>query len=209
MSSSATTSTRRSPATSSTSTVRDAERCDVGRQLRRLDDHRGLCCRLRDAGARRHRGAQVPGDSRRGPGGRHDCDEHGRRRLERPGADGERQRLVVVGGIPGVSVLNRPAWHDANFDDVQDAAERALAGWSVDLYRDGNLQHSALTDANGAWRIIGVAANDTSTTSTSCVSARRARARTPRRSAPPRRRSRMRCSASRTSWCRPTRPWRI
>ena len=58
---------------------------------------------------------------------------------------------IVVGGIPGVSVLAGAAWHDANFDDVQDAGERALAGWSVDLYRDGELQHSALTDSR--WRL--------------------------------------------------------
>jgi uncharacterized repeat protein (TIGR01451 family) len=68
---------------------------------------------------------------------------------------------IVVGGIPGVSVLAGAVWHDANFDDAQDVAERALAGWSVDLFRDGNLQHSALTDADGAWSIIGVAPNDT------------------------------------------------
>ena len=67
---------------------------------------------------------------------------------------------IVVGGIPGVSVLAGAAWHDANFDDVQDAGERALAGWSVDLYRDGELQHSALTAADGAYLIIGVAPND-------------------------------------------------
>jgi large repetitive protein len=68
---------------------------------------------------------------------------------------------IVVGGIPGVSVLAGAAWHDANFDDVQDTAERALAGWSVDLYRDGNLQHTVLTDTDGAYRIIGVVPNDT------------------------------------------------
>ena len=67
---------------------------------------------------------------------------------------------VVVGGTPGVAVLAGAAWHDANFDDVQDAAERALAGWSVDLYRNGILLHTALTGDDGSWRIIGVAPND-------------------------------------------------
>jgi uncharacterized repeat protein (TIGR01451 family) len=67
---------------------------------------------------------------------------------------------IVVGGIPGVAVLNGTAWHDRDFDDVLDIGERRLAGWSVDLYRDGLLLHSALTDANGDYRIIGVEPND-------------------------------------------------
>ncbi|MGH8221636.1 MAG: hypothetical protein ACREQZ_01555, partial [Woeseiaceae bacterium] len=67
---------------------------------------------------------------------------------------------IVVGGIPGFSILNGTAWHDANFDDVQDTGERAMAGWAVDLYRDDQLLHSALTDADGAYRIIGVEPND-------------------------------------------------
>ena len=67
---------------------------------------------------------------------------------------------IVVGGIPGVSVMSGAAWHDANFDDVQSDAERALAGWSVDLYRDDELLHTSQTDANGVYRIIGVEAND-------------------------------------------------
>jgi len=66
----------------------------------------------------------------------------------------------TVGGFPGFSVLNGSAWHDADFDDVQGASERALAGWAVDLYRDGQLVHTALTDAGGAYRIIGVEPND-------------------------------------------------
>lgn len=66
---------------------------------------------------------------------------------------------IVVGSIPGVSALAGTAWHDANFNDVQDAVERALEGWSVELYRDGDLIHTALTDAAGAWQIVGVAPN--------------------------------------------------
>jgi len=67
---------------------------------------------------------------------------------------------IVVGGVPGVAVLNGAAWHDADFDDTQDTGERALAGWAVELYRDVQLLHSTLTDANGAYRIIGVEPND-------------------------------------------------
>jgi uncharacterized repeat protein (TIGR01451 family) len=69
---------------------------------------------------------------------------------------------IVVGGIPGVSALNGFAWHDADFDDVRDSGERVLAGWAVDLYLDGVLIHTALTDASGAYRILGVEPNDVS-----------------------------------------------
>ena len=69
---------------------------------------------------------------------------------------------VIVGGIPGFAVLNGSAWHDADFDNVRDSGERALAGWAVDLYRDGQLVHSALVDAAGVYRIIGVDPNNVS-----------------------------------------------
>ncbi|HEU0224420.1 MAG TPA: SdrD B-like domain-containing protein, partial [Steroidobacteraceae bacterium] len=67
---------------------------------------------------------------------------------------------IDVGGVPGVGVLNGSAWHDANFDDLQDGGERALAGWSVELYRDDQLIHTTLTDAAGAYRISGLEPND-------------------------------------------------
>src|SRR5581483_11963073 len=37
----------------------------------------------------------------------------------------------------------------------------ALAGWVVELYADNQLSQSVQTDANGAYRITGVAPNDT------------------------------------------------
>jgi uncharacterized repeat protein (TIGR01451 family) len=69
---------------------------------------------------------------------------------------------IVVGGVPGVSVLNGTAWHDADFDDALDSRERELAGWAVDLYQGGQLLHTTLTDASGVYRIIGVPPNDVS-----------------------------------------------
>jgi len=67
---------------------------------------------------------------------------------------------VVVGSIPGFALLNGSVWHDANFDDVKDSSERAMAGWTVELYRDSQLWQSVQTDANGAYRIAGVEPND-------------------------------------------------
>ncbi len=67
---------------------------------------------------------------------------------------------IVVGGFPGVAALNGSAWHDANFNDARDSGERALAGWSVDLYRDGRVLHTTLTDASGDYHIVGLEPND-------------------------------------------------
>ena len=69
---------------------------------------------------------------------------------------------VIVGGVPGFAVISGSAWHDADFDDQKDAGERPLAGWTIDLFRDGQLVHSSLLDAAGAYRIIGVAPNNVS-----------------------------------------------
>jgi uncharacterized repeat protein (TIGR01451 family) len=66
---------------------------------------------------------------------------------------------IDVGGITGVGILNGTAWHDANFNGVIDANERLLEGWTVELYRNDQLTHSALTDANGVYQISGVVPN--------------------------------------------------
>ncbi|HEU0041260.1 MAG TPA: hypothetical protein VFQ15_02805, partial [Jiangellaceae bacterium] len=67
---------------------------------------------------------------------------------------------IVVGNIPGFGTLSGSAWHDADFDDVRDAGERRLAGWAVELYRNGVLWQSGVTDANGDYQIIAVEPND-------------------------------------------------
>lgn len=66
---------------------------------------------------------------------------------------------IDVGGIVGVGTLNGRVWHDANFNRTNEANERLLEGWSVDLYRNDRLVHSAITDASGAYRISGIAPN--------------------------------------------------
>jgi uncharacterized repeat protein (TIGR01451 family) len=66
---------------------------------------------------------------------------------------------VDIGGAPGAGALNGSVWHDADFDDVHDLAERYLERWSVELYRDGELVYTTQTDANGVYRISGVAPN--------------------------------------------------
>jgi uncharacterized repeat protein (TIGR01451 family) len=68
---------------------------------------------------------------------------------------------IVVGGVPGMTVLNGTVWHDIDFDDVKDTGERPLAGWTVQFFADGQLVHTVLTDVDGAYNIVGVQPNDT------------------------------------------------
>jgi uncharacterized repeat protein (TIGR01451 family) len=66
---------------------------------------------------------------------------------------------VDIGGTPGIGILNGRVWHDADFDDVADGAERYLGGWSVELYRNNVLTQTAVTDVNGLYVITGVLPN--------------------------------------------------
>jgi uncharacterized repeat protein (TIGR01451 family) len=68
---------------------------------------------------------------------------------------------IVVGFIPGLSQLSGSAWHDVNFNDIRDPGEPALAGWTVELYRNGALWNTVLTDAAGDYRFTSVDPNDT------------------------------------------------
>ncbi|HET8945628.1 MAG TPA: SdrD B-like domain-containing protein [Candidatus Polarisedimenticolia bacterium] len=78
-----------------------------------------------------------------------------------PGQTASASVSVVIGSIPGLSALSGSAWHDADFDDTRDAGERALAGWSVDLFRNGVPWDTVTTDASGNYRFVNVDPNDT------------------------------------------------
>ncbi|HKQ14813.1 MAG TPA: THxN family PEP-CTERM protein [Steroidobacteraceae bacterium] len=66
---------------------------------------------------------------------------------------------VDVGAIPGQGILNGKAWHDSNFTRLQEANERVLEGWTVQLYRNGQLFRTVTTDANGVYRMSGIPPN--------------------------------------------------
>jgi uncharacterized repeat protein (TIGR01451 family) len=70
---------------------------------------------------------------------------------------------VDIGGTPGSAMLNGRAWHDANFNNTFDNGERALAGWTVQVYRNSQLLGSVLTDSSGAYGISGLAPTTAST----------------------------------------------
>ncbi len=70
---------------------------------------------------------------------------------------------IDVGGIPGVASLSGQAWHDANFDLAVAGTEIPLDGWNIEVYRNGTLIGTVVTDANGLYSISGLAPNDTTT----------------------------------------------
>ena len=64
--------------------------------------------------------------------------------------------FVDIGGVVGSAMLSGHAWHDANFDNVYDAGETNLAGWTVGLFRANVQVASATTDANGLYSFAGL-----------------------------------------------------
>jgi uncharacterized repeat protein (TIGR01451 family) len=67
---------------------------------------------------------------------------------------------IVIGGTPGSATLSGSVWHDVNLDDADDPTEAHFANWSVTLYRNNQLLATVLTDANGVYRLTGLAPND-------------------------------------------------
>lgn len=66
---------------------------------------------------------------------------------------------IDVGGTPGTGALNGTVWHDANFNNVLDANERLLAGWTVELYRNDQLALTTTTDADGVYAFSAIIPN--------------------------------------------------
>jgi uncharacterized repeat protein (TIGR01451 family) len=66
---------------------------------------------------------------------------------------------IDVGGIPGTGLMSGRVWHDADHDQLADDAERKLAGWTVELYRNDSLAHTARTAADGTYRLSGIEPN--------------------------------------------------
>jgi uncharacterized repeat protein (TIGR01451 family) len=67
---------------------------------------------------------------------------------------------IVIGGTPASATLNGTVWHDANLDQIDDPTETHFSDWSVALYRNNQLLATVLTDANGVYRLTGLAPND-------------------------------------------------
>ncbi len=66
---------------------------------------------------------------------------------------------IDVGGAPNAGMLSGNVFHDADHDNSPDAFERPLAGWTVELLRDGQTFRTALTDSDGNYLFVGVPPN--------------------------------------------------
>jgi uncharacterized repeat protein (TIGR01451 family) len=66
---------------------------------------------------------------------------------------------IDVGGVVGSGLLKGRVWHDADFERVFDANERALEGWTVELLLNDSVAHVARTAADGVYRMSGVEPN--------------------------------------------------
>ncbi|MGB6291012.1 MAG: SdrD B-like domain-containing protein [Desulfobulbales bacterium] len=77
-----------------------------------------------------------------------------------PASTASAEVSIVIGGTPGSATLNGTVWHDANLNKLDDGTERHLEGWTVQLYRNNQLLATVLTDANGVYRLTGLAPNE-------------------------------------------------
>jgi len=64
-----------------------------------------------------------------------------------------------VGGVPGSGMISGTVFHDSDYDNTPDIAERMLEGWTVELRRNDQSIRSIPTDADGNFLIAGVPPN--------------------------------------------------
>ncbi len=66
--------------------------------------------------------------------------------------------IEVMCGLAPIEIGNR-VWNDTDGDGIQDAGETGRAGVTVQLYQNGNLVATKITDANGNYIFTGLAPN--------------------------------------------------
>ena len=69
------------------------------------------------------------------------------------------QVSIDVGAMPNVGILSGNVFHDSDYDNTPDPAERPLEGWTVELLLDDQPVRSVVTDADGNYRLPGVMPN--------------------------------------------------
>ncbi|MGB5412353.1 MAG: hypothetical protein WBN09_12535 [Woeseiaceae bacterium] len=70
-----------------------------------------------------------------------------------------------VGAMPNAAIINGYVFHDANHSNTFDIAERALAGWTIELLRDGQPIRATTSGADGFYAFINVIPNYATTIS--------------------------------------------
>ena len=76
-----------------------------------------------------------------------------------PQQQAEASVSIDVGAMPNAGTLSGQVWHDADHDNTPDGIERALEGWTVELWLNGQLVRSTLSDADGNYVFTFVAPN--------------------------------------------------
>ena len=66
---------------------------------------------------------------------------------------------IDVGAIPGTGILSGSVWHDADFDDTLDVAERGLMGWTVTLLIEDQVVRNVTTRPDGVFVMAAVLPN--------------------------------------------------
>jgi len=66
---------------------------------------------------------------------------------------------IDVGAMPNAGMLSGNVFHDSDFDNTPDLAERPLEGWTVQLLRNDEPVRSMQTDADGNYLFSGVVPN--------------------------------------------------
>lgn len=66
---------------------------------------------------------------------------------------------IDVGAMPNAGMVSGNVFHDADHDNTPDAAERPLAGWTVELLLDDQPVRSMPSDADGNYRFVNVPPN--------------------------------------------------
>ena len=69
------------------------------------------------------------------------------------------QVSIDVGAMPNAGMLSGNVFHDSDYDNTPDVAERPLEGWTVQLLRNDQPLRSVETDADGNYRIGGIVPN--------------------------------------------------
>ena len=125
-----------------------------------LGDHRGLLDGVRRIAARAVGVAALPRGHQSQSADRHADHEHRRRHLERSAADRARERRDRCRRHGRRRRAERHRLARRQFQSGLWRAPNACStGWSVELYRNDRLVHSTTTDANGTYRISGIAPN--------------------------------------------------
>ncbi len=78
-----------------------------------------------------------------------------------PQQQAEATVTIDVGAMPDAGMLSGYVWHDADHDNTPDGFERSFENWTVQLWLNGQLVRSMVSDADGYYLFTNVVPNYT------------------------------------------------